>query len=219
MNRGPLLLLPLTRCLSGIRAAVPSPDSATIHQKLAEILARPEFRQHLQNLSWLARVLKDFFAWLGSLYDNAPGLFWLILGVCVTLLLLLLAHIIWTARQAFATGEAAVDAREAAERRQRLSHAYQQQALDRAAQGEYTEAIRFLFLSLVYRFDEEGRVLFQRAYTNREYLTLFADRPGVNEDLRVFVDTLDDHWYGQQPSDAGRYQECLSLYERLRRQA
>jgi Domain of unknown function (DUF4129) len=219
MNHGPILLFHLALQGSGLGAAGPSPDPATIHQKLAEILARADFRQHAQDWSGLARSLKAIFAWLGSLYDNSPGLFYLILVACVTLLILLLAHITWTVRQAFVAGEAAKDPRQAAEQRQRLSHAYQQQALDRAAQGEYTEAIRFLFLSLVFRFDEQGRVLFQRAYTNREYLTLFADRPGVNADLRVFVDTLDDNWYGQRPSDAGRYQECLTLFQKLRHQA
>jgi hypothetical protein len=99
--------------------------------------------------------------------------------------------------------------------RARLSQACRQEACDRAAAGDFTEAIRFLFLSLVYRFDEEGRVLFQQAYTNREYPGLFDDRPQVNQDLRVFVDVLDANWYGQQPTDRRRYEECLALYDRL----
>jgi tetratricopeptide (TPR) repeat protein len=203
--------------LLAVAEGVPSPDRGTIRHQVDDILARPEFRQ--KDLSWLLKALKQFFDWLGGLHDTAPLLFWILIVVLVTVLLLLIFHITWTVRQAFVTGEAAKDSRQAAEQRQRLSQAYQQQALDRAARGEYTEAIRFLFLSLVFRFDEEGRVLFQRAYTNREYLALFTDRPGVNAELRVFVDTLDDNWYGQRPSDPGRYQECLTLFEKLRRQA
>ena len=54
--------------------------------------------------------------------------------------------------------------------------------------------------------------------TNREYLALFAERPRVNADLKVFVDTLDDHWYGQRPTDQAQYVQCLALYETLSQQ-
>ena len=67
----------------------------------------------------------------------------------------------------------------------------------------------------MYRFDELGRVNFERAYTNREYLGLFADRPAAYGQLKVFVDTLDEHWYGQQPSGQPQYEECLALYQGL----
>ena len=75
--------------------------------------------------------------------------------------------------------------------------------------------MRFLFLSLVYRFDEAGRVSFRKAYTNREYLELSADRADVRAALRVMVDVLDDHWYGQTPCGRGRYDECRAGYDRL----
>lgn len=106
------------------------------------------------------------------------------------------------------------DDEQAAERRQRSRH-YREEALARAQAGDYTEAVRYLFLSLVFLYDESGRVLYQRAYTNREYLSLFEDRPAVRRDLRVFVDLLDDRWYGQHGSTAEQYGECLNLYEQL----
>lgn len=202
--------------LPGVADQAPPLDPDKIHRRLENILSRPEFNQG--NLNWILEAIRAFFQWLGDLSTTAPILFVLVVGSLVLVLVLLLAHITWSITRVFTYTPETAAARAAAEQRQRLSLAHRQGALEHAARGEFTEAIRFLFLSLVYRFDEEGRVLFQRAYTNREYLTLFADRPRVNEDLRVFVDTLDDHWYGQQPTDAGRYQECLSLYERLQQQ-
>ena len=56
---------------------------------------------------------------------------------------------------------------------------------------------------------------FQKAYTNREYLSLLDARLPVRDQLRVFVDTLDDHWYGQRPSDRPQYERCLQIYEQL----
>jgi hypothetical protein len=206
----------LFKLLTAVGGPAPAPEA--VRQQLDKILARAEFNQKAPNLAWLGKALRSLFAWLGTLYDTSPVLFWLILVVCLVLLVLIGFHIGWTIRQAFIVGDTSAANPQANEQRRRQSQGCRQQALDHAARGEYTEAIRFLFLSLVYRFDEQGRVLFQRSYTNREYLELFADRPRVTDDLRVFVDTLDEHWYGQRPTDMDRYRECLSLYERLQRQ-
>src|SRR5262249_23695018 len=146
----------------------------------------PEFGQNKGNLNWIWDAIRAFFYWLGDLSTTAPSVFAILVTLLVLILVLLVAHIIWTVTRVFTYTPGSSEAQAAAEQRQRLSKAHRQEALERAARGEFTEAIRFLFLSLVYRYDEEGRVLFQHAYTNREYLALFADRPPVNEDLRVF---------------------------------
>ena len=199
------------------RADHPRPGKAEIRRRLEEVFAGPEFSASGLNWErWLADLFVRFFGWLGGLRAASPVLFWVILLGCCALLVLLVGHITWTVRRVFAArprrrGEEA----EAADRRQRLSLAYREEARRAADGGEFTEAIRFLFLSLVYRFDESGRVNFRRAYTNREYLALFADRPEVGSGLAVFVDTLDDYWYAQRPTDRGRYETCLALYEGL----
>jgi hypothetical protein len=95
-----------------------------------------------------------------------------------------------------------------------LSENYRAQAEYLAETGDYIEAIRFLFLALVYRFDESGKVSFHKEYTNREYLDLLDDRRNVR-DLKRIVDILDDHWYGQQPCGRKEYEDCLRVYERL----
>jgi hypothetical protein len=198
----------------------PHPGGDTVREHLERVLSRPEFRKGGMNLSWLWDSLRHFFEWLGSLSVTAPVLFWLLLVGCVLLLALIVFHIGWTVRRMLAVDPAGARGRgDAAAQRARLSLAYREEARERAARGDFTEAIRFLFLSLVYRFDEEGRVLFRQASTNREYLALFADRPQVGQDLRVFVDVLDANWYGQRPTDRRHYEECLALYDRLLQRA
>jgi hypothetical protein len=197
-------------------AAVPHPDDDAVRGALQKVLDRPEFSGRATPAeTWLQRALRAILVWLGGLRLGAPLLFWLLVcgcGVGLTLLVSFLARRL----RGRAAGEE--DARAAADaRRQRLSQRYRDEAGLRAERGEFTEAIRCLFLSLVYRFDESGRVLFPRAYTNREYLTLFADRPGVAGGLQVLVDTLDVHWYGEQPSGREQYEECRGLYDELSR--
>ncbi len=197
--------------------AVVHPDPDAIRHQLEDVQSRPEF--HPERADFVKRLLEyigDFIKWLNGLRDTAPLLFWIIIISLIVILILLLAHISWTTARVLGLGDRPARAEDAREKRGRLSAAYREEAARRAAQGDFTEAIRFLFLSLVYRFDEAGRVGFQKAYTNREYLTLFADRPAVQHDLKVFVDTLDDHWYGQRPTERLRYENCLALYESLK---
>jgi hypothetical protein len=196
---------------------IPHPSEQEVGRKLEEVLSRPEF-SGADDPDWLMRLLewlRPFFDWLGSLWLAAPFLFWLLLIGCIVVLGLLLFYIGWSVRRAFFAERSLRAGERADARRAQLSQAYWEEARRRAEQGDYTEAIRFLFLSLVYRFDERGRVRIHEAYTNREYLSLFADRPAVYDKLRVFVDTLDHYWYGQRATDEPQYEQCLALYAGL----
>ena len=51
--------------------------------------------------------------------------------------------------------------------------------------------------------------------TNREYLQLLGEDLPVRGQLAVFVDTLDEHWYGQRPADRSQFERCEALYDRL----
>jgi hypothetical protein len=199
-------------------AAVSAPTPEQVRRTAEEVFARPEFAPDAGRPNWLLRALAEFFRWLGTLYTANPLLFWVLLIGCILLLILILGHIIYTVVRAFRGG--GIDARrrqqaEAEARRGRLSAAYRAEAGRHAARGEFTEAIRALFLSLVYRYDEKGRVSLHKAWTNREYLTLLDEDLPAREQLAVFVDALDDHWYGQRPAGAEQYERCQALYDRL----
>jgi hypothetical protein len=202
---------------AGLRAVAPQPSEDEIRRQLDEVFSRPEFSGHGRE-TWLMRLgkwLGDILQWLSGLHETAPVLYWALLVGCLVALGLLLTHIGWTVRRVLFTTARLPGSDAPESQRGQLSRTYWEEARRRAAQMDFTEAIRFLFLSLVYRFDESGRVNFQQAYTNREYLALFADRPPVHDQLKVFVDTLDDYWYGLRPTDRRHYEECLAIYEGL----
>jgi hypothetical protein len=196
--------------------AVAPPDDDTIRHHLDDVLSRPEF--HPEENFWvqLVKLINRFFGWLNGLGDSSPALFWLLLTGLVIVLILLVSHIAWSVVKVLRLPGHISPEDDLKGRRGRLSSACREEAARHAAAGNFTEAIRFLFLALVYRFDESGRVSFQKAYTNREYLTHFGDRPSLYRDLKVFVDTLDDNWYGQRSTERERYENCLALYESLR---
>jgi hypothetical protein len=196
----------------------PRPTDDDIRQRLVEVLARPEFSPRQTTDFWrrLIERIDEFLSGLSGLHAAAPVIYWLVIAGCLTLLALLVAHIVWTIRRVFFLGPGAWAAESAGEKRGRLSNAYKEEALLQAAAEEYTEAIRFLFLSLVYRFDESGRVLFPHSYTNREYLSLFDGRAETRSRLQVFVDALDDFWYGERPISRQQYERCQALFDAMR---
>jgi hypothetical protein len=192
---------------------LPQPSDEEIRGGLREVFARPEFTSGGRR-NWLLDWFLEALRWLGSLRQDNPMLYWILVVALSGLLLAILGHIVWTVRRAFGPGPEARAALEAAAERQQRSRAYRDEADRAAARRDFTEAVRYLFLSLVYRFDEQGRVGFQRAATNREYLTFFDDGR-LRSDLGVFVDTLDLNWYGERPTEESCYRDCLQVYETM----
>jgi hypothetical protein len=193
------------------------PPEEAIRQAVAKVYARPEFEPSKGWDGWLLllRAIEQLFKWLGGLGETNRVLFWILLWTCVALLLLLVAHLSWSVIKVFTFRDRAAKATEAALARQGLSRSFWEKAQSQAAAGDFTEALRCLFLSLVYRFDENGRVHFDRAYTNREYLSLVADRPEIQSKLARLVDALDEYWYGQRPVQEPLYRDCLAVYQTL----
>jgi hypothetical protein len=212
----PLLAGALIVWLAGGAAPPVRPVAERVASEVKRVYSLPEFLpdDRPDPLRFVLDWVRSFFRWLGTLYDKQPLLYWALLTGLLALLGLLLVHITWTLKRALFVGAGPGETGEKTQRL-RLSSTFREEALRRAAANDFTEAIRHLFLSLVYLYDESGRVSFQRAYTNREYLELFADRPEVYADLKVFVDALDQHWYGVRPANQERYAECLALYEAL----
>ncbi|MFO0809515.1 MAG: DUF4129 domain-containing protein [Gemmataceae bacterium] len=192
--------------------AVP-PDQ--VRRAVDEVFKRPEFGEQV---NWWLIALKPliaFFRWLGTLSSVDPILFWVIFIGSLLLLVLMILLIVFQLRSAFATSSRRPGAKAAAAERARRSAECRALATDCAARGDYTEAVRQLFLSLVYLYDEKGRINFRQAYTNREYLGLLDDQRDARAGLQLFVDALDDHWYGQSPTDRSLYEACRVRYEAL----
>src|SRR5207247_225094 len=104
-----------------------------------------------------------------------PFVYWALLIACVILFVLLLALIVRSLIRSATFNAIGRDGVSRAERLRR-SAAHFAQAGECAKLGDYTEAIRHLFLALVFRFDEAGRVVLRPGATNREYLRLLDER-------------------------------------------
>lgn len=187
---------------------------------LQGILARPEFQwqkaRPLEMPGWLVRLLQ----WLDRLTNRVVGATLpygrlpLILGAVLFFLVSL--FFIWRGLSRSLVREAAL-AEDAADGGDALSS---KGAFKRAEtlsqQGDYRNAIRYLYLSSLLVLDEQGLMRYDRSRTNREYLRSMASHPALAKPLRDVIDVFDRVWYGFETVDETTYRSYVQHVEELR---
>ena len=190
-------------------------------EPLKEILARPEFQWDppSEGPDWLQRVLDTLFNFLERLafgvqntiyYGRVP----LMIGAALLLIISLFfisrnlsRNLVREAELAGDHGddEALLTSKGALQRAQNLSN-----------QGDYRNAIRFLYLSSLLVLDERGLLRYDRSRTNREYLRSVSSKPQLATPLRDVIDVFDRVWYGFESVDEQTYQSYLQHVDELR---
>lgn len=77
-------------------------------------------------------------------------------------------------------------------------------AEEAAGAGDYRSAIRYRCLSVLLTLDEEGKLQFDRAATDREYL--FRAPGGLQEELQPLLERFEAVWYGGEEAGAEDWQ-------------
>lgn len=138
---------------------------------------------------------------------------WALLGLAVVLLAIILAFVTYSGRLlSSAQSEAAV----LADEQQMTSQQSSSRASVEAGQGNYRDAIRYLYLTTLILLDERGLLRYDRSLTNREYLLRLAREGQLSDLLTPIVETFDRTWYGHSIPDAAEYQRYAGLVEQVR---
>lgn len=212
--------------IAGALAAA-APEPPTIRRTAQEIVQRPEYQLEpgedhgLTLLGWLL----DLFWWLmtpiralfEALHAIWPPLAWLIIILLLVILVALVAHIVYTFKQALARrvpGRLDVG-RDGAPPD---PAALERQAREAASAGDYIGAVRLLFRASLVRLQQAERRPLRRGTTNRELLRRYQSSPIV-EALRLFVEMIDRKWYGHETCTPTDYEECARAHEHIRRTA
>lgn len=90
-----------------------------------------------------------------------------------------------------------------------------QEAESQAQDGDFRQAVRYLYLSSLLLLEERGLLRFDRSRTNREYLRSVAGRPELLGALQSVVDVFDRVWYGFQPLDEAGYRRYRAQVDEL----
>jgi hypothetical protein len=196
-----------------------APDHAKEQEVMREVLAGKEFR-NLQEQTVQDSVLEKFARWLNHLFASAGFLkaraAWIgrlivwgfILGVCVALVYSLLRlERRWRVKLT-PTDDQMPGAGAASARNWQL---WLEDAQRAAANGEWREAIHFLYWAAISRLESRRMWPADRARTPREYLALVAQEDPRRFSLAQLTDTFERFWYGGRQAGESDYLSAEGL--------
>jgi hypothetical protein len=189
-------------------------------EPLMEILARPEFQwqqaQPIEMPDWLTRI----FDWLEQLSNRVAGttIRFGRIPLIITAVLVFLLSLFFISRSLsrdlVREAQLAVDESEGDD--MLTSKGAFKRAENLSMQGDYRNAIRYLYLSSLLVLDEQGVMRYDRSRTNREYLRSVSSRPELVKPLRDVIEVFDRVWYGFEAVDENTYKSYVEHVEELR---
>ncbi|MBP8955115.1 MAG: DUF4129 domain-containing protein [Armatimonadetes bacterium] len=209
--------IPTVLICSVCAAADSRPSAEWLHREIEAVLAQPEYRRGVpllqKLLEWIDQLLRG---WWGdevfTLKEAWPGLYWGIVILLIVALVLLLAHILITIRNAFREG---VVTRAPVSRGRTADPAeIREQARTLASAGRLHEALHLLFEAVVRQLDRAGALRYDPASTNWEYVAALGGHPPIQVELQALAGELDHIWYGGAPLDGDRFEQCAGKLDR-----
>jgi len=195
------------------------PDAETIRRTAQEVAHRPEYQlrpvysnRALIDLVW--RILRPIIRFFSGLWDISPVLAWAVILGLSLLCLLLIAHIVYTIRQAITrrTQFAGGLGREAI----KLDPVeLERKAEDAAAREEFITAVRLLLRASLLRISLWEQRTLRPGTTNGEHLRRYRQSKFVSA-LAQLVSVVDAKWYGSGQCDAQDYRACRLAHAQIR---
>ncbi len=221
----------LLACVGIAQAATrPRPGAGQLHQQIERILARPEYQQQVPKW-WskfaervtdvLGRILDFLFGNLlgDSLQHASPALRWALVIILIGALAALVAHILLTIQRAFQPPRPSAQASSSSAGQWLSPEQLREAAFGAASAGDYQQALRYLYASLIGYLDRQGIVVYDHTATNWDYLRQVRDRPQIAEQIRRLNNIADGVWYGRRVLDRAGFERCVEWVERAWRLA
>lgn len=200
-------------------------DTAARLALLEQVLARPEFNPQPSLWQQLRRWLRDWLDWLFP--QRTPGastglaalmaelITWALALVGAVMLALLLSYWLQGLLGTFVADAEARRRLDAGEDLPLTADAARSEANRQAQIGNFREAVRHLYLSMLLTLEEKGTIRYDRSLTNREVLAQIQRDDSVRAHLQPVVDTFDDVWYGVHEPDRTTFDGYQSEIDRL----
>ncbi|HEY7914923.1 MAG TPA: DUF4129 domain-containing protein [Blastocatellia bacterium] len=196
--------------------------------KVQEILSRPEFKPKKQNKvvafikgiwdsisSFFSEMLRAIRRLLGQLFGSTAEGSWLSMALVILvlgLLAFLVARAIRKARprrrrpkKRTILGEE-IDAGTTAE-------SLAERAYAAAMEGDFRNAIRRLYIALLYELSERRLIELEDSATNREYLARLSGKGALEKAMAYMTDRFDYFWYGMIPTSGEDFSAYLARYK------
>ena len=187
---------------------------------LQAILARPEFQWAESRPLVVPNWLDRFFSWLEQLTNRVVNatLPYGRIPLIITAVILFLLSLFFISRglSRSLVREAQLEAEGTEGDNLLTSQGAFKRAENLSMQGDYRNAIRYLYLLSLLVLDEQGVMRYDRSSTNREYLRSVSSRPELAKPLRDVIDVFDRTWYGFEAVDENTYKSYVEHVEELR---
>ncbi len=192
-------------------------------EPLKAILARPEFQwkqaQPAQPPKWIQSIL-DFIAKIMNriAYGIRNGVYYGRVPLVVAAVIIFVLSLFFITRNLSRNlvHEAELAAENGDEDALLTSKGAMQRAQTLSGQGDYRNAVRYLYLSSLLILDEHGMLRYDRSRTNREYLRSVSSKPELSKPLGDVIDVFDRVWYGYDSVDEETYQSYVKHVDELR---
>jgi hypothetical protein len=186
------------------------PTAAQVQQALAEVYARPEFREQkhgfgewlMQKLAAAVQWIGRHLSWLSELRHTNPTLFLMIVVWLVATALAIVVHLVWTAVQVARRGEATPAGDAGGKKpKPRTAADWEAEAARLAADGKLREAAAALYQALLLRLDAVGVVRFDASKTPGDYRREARKHPEAARALGGFLRIFEPVAFGGRALD------------------
>jgi hypothetical protein len=194
-------------------------DQARVRAELRRILQSDELQAAARErgaTTVLATVWLRFQGWIAR---QPAGVTRGVVVACLIVLLLVAAHVAWSMRTALrgerrrARGEPVVDERRSPEEIRAAAAAA-------AADGDYAEAVRLLYLAALRALERAGVCDLAAGTADWTVVARCRSAPGVEEPLRGLVSQFQESRFGGRACGRAQFDACAGHLEAiLRRQA
>jgi Domain of unknown function (DUF4129) len=209
--------------------ATGSGETASPRDKIREILSRPAYQPERETVvgAFIKKVLRTIRGFIGEIYSALQRLIEKIFGVGgqggwipkLLLIVVLGVAVIMVARMASRIRVP----RAKRKKKTRLilgeevaadgtSRELADAALAAARAGDFRNAVRKLYVSLLYELSERNLIELEESATNREYLRKVSRFTALVGPMRYLTDRFDYVWYGMFPSSEEDFAAYLATY-------
>lgn len=211
-----------------------SADEEEVKKKLEEILSSEEFSEESsKNSDLLAEFWKRIIDYITELLDklNVPGnsdvLFYgntisagmiLIIKVAaIVLLIVVIALIVYFIYRGFRNS-----IRLKKDEDTILLNTIKDPdvLLEKVAQlknaGDFDQALRFLYIALLVKFNNLNLIKINKSKTNKQYLMeIYSSKPEIHGSVADFTNDFNVHWYGRKKVEKEKFDFWFDMYNSL----
>jgi hypothetical protein len=183
---------------------------------LEDILNTPEFKVADSQMSLWSRMVDRLFAYLSGRTGWLNTILrWLIYSVLAFVTISIILYLVRRLRRLPSFTAHRDDAPEP-QGNESLENMLTQ-AYNCSQDGNYREAIRYLFLSLLTYLDNVCLITYEAAKTNGEYINEFNKSVGNEAERFASLALLFERkWYGMEESNIQDFQECEEYFHAIR---